>query len=106
MTSAITRIARHAWSRPFSPARIRSATGPRLTAGSPTSTDPDAVTSSPSGNAESASCMPGFLQHGVIEIGADDVLELRVHAFGGLAIVVAVDLDDRHALGLVTLRDL
>src|SRR5262245_60470397 len=96
ITSAITKIARNARSMRFSPARPRSATGPRLTGFAGW-----AAASSPSKGGESGSCMPDFLQDCVVEVGADDVLELRVHGLSRLAVGLAIRLDDGHALGLV-----
>src|SRR5262249_58215425 len=90
----------------FNPARTRSASGPRLTAAPEEAAVAETFPSSLSDNSASGSGMPGFLQHRVVEIGTDDVLELRIDAFGGFTIIGAVHLDDRHALGLVMLGDL
>src|SRR6185437_12222615 len=105
IASAITRMARKPESSPFSAPRIRSTTGPRFNTDVPGSIDPGTCGSSATATAESVSGMPGFLQDRIVKIGADDVLELRVDALGRLQIIRAIDLDDVHALGLVTLRD-
>src|SRR5215472_1636243 len=100
ITSAITRMARNAWSTRFNAARTRSATGPRRI----TDFAGWAAASSPSKGGESGSCMPDFLQDRAIKVGTDDVLELRIDGLGRLAIGVAVRLDNG-LLGLVAGQD-
>src|SRR5665213_4287370 len=95
-------MARKTASRQFSPARTRSATGPRLETPAPGPVDPGTWVISPS-SSESVSGMPGFLEDRVVQIGPDDLLELRVHALGRLQIVGAIDLDDGLAASLVML---
>src|SRR5665213_2874075 len=96
-------MARKIASIPFSTARTRSATGPRLNTPAPGSVGPGTWVISPSASSESVSGMPGYLEDRVVEIGADDLLELRVHALGRLQIVGAIDLDDGLAASLVML---
>src|ERR1700748_1743737 len=102
-------MARKIASSPFSAARRRSATVPRLNTPAPGSDDPGTWivcwAISPS-SSESVSGMPGFLEDRIVQIGPDDLLELRIYALGRLQVIGAVDLDHGFTAGLVALGDL
>src|ERR1700675_4870614 len=106
ITRATTKTARKPASSLFSPALTRSATGPRLRAAAPGSTDLGRSANPPSESSEIGSGMPGFLEDRIVKVGPDDVLELRVHALRRLAVTLPVYLDDGHALGLESLCNL